>query len=129
MVIDMFSNFNCGKRIRELRAARGLSQERLALNAGITPAYLGLVEREKRNATVVVLERICMGMDVSLSEFFSAETKDYADADDHIGKQILFLLNGLTNDEKQLVLQIVKNTITLREMNMQKENKEVPCIV
>ena len=55
----MNTNFSCGKRIKELRIERGLSQERVALNAGITPAYLGLVERGQRNATVNLRCNVC----------------------------------------------------------------------
>lgn len=86
------------------------------MNAGITPAYLGLVEREKRNATVVILERICMGMNVSLVEFFTVDDTGCSN-EDPIGKQILFELNELNDEEKQLVLQVVKNIMTLRKMD------------
>ena len=111
--------------MKELRIARGLSQERLALNAGITPAYLGLVEREKRNATVAIIERICMAMNVSLAEFFAVDTA-VADSIDATSQQILFEISGLKETEKQLVLQIVKNAIELQKMGAQKK-EEVCC--
>ena len=52
MVIELDSNFRIGNRVRELRLACGLSQEQLALEANITPAYLCQVERGNRNPTV-----------------------------------------------------------------------------
>lgn len=45
-----------GNRIRALRKQRGLSQEKLALKAGIDRTYLAGIETGKRNATVSFLE-------------------------------------------------------------------------
>ena len=59
-----------GARLRELRQARGLSQEALAFAAGITPNYEGDVERGARN---LGLENICAlaeALGVSPAAFF-----------------------------------------------------------
>ena len=114
MVIKMENNFNCGERIKELRKKHSLSQERLALNAGITPAYLGLLERGKRNATVVTIERICGALGITLNEFFSKT--DCSQKQDDIGEQIKSQLSGLSDDEKSAVLQLVKQVVHLKEM-------------
>lgn len=111
----MNTNFSCGKRIKDLRTERGLSQERVALNAGITPAYLGLVERGQRNATVNIVERICAAMNVSLAEFFS-ESADESQTD-IVDRQILGQLSGLSMEEKQLYLQLLKDAVQLRNFN------------
>ncbi len=116
----MKENFSCGKRIKELRTERSLSQERLALNAGITPVYLGQVERGQKNATVNIIEQICYAMNISLSEFFSTATTKTAINDD-IGKQILHQLTGLDVTEKNIVLQIVKHALQLRQTAVQSE--------
>ena len=93
------------------------SQERLALNAGITPAYLGLLEREKRNATVSTIERICSALNLSLAEFFSVAHTEKEE--DKICNQFLCQLIGLSDEEKMLTLQIIKNTLDLRQIYMQ----------
>lgn len=111
----MNTNFSCGKRIKNLRIERGLSQERVALNAGITPAYLGLVERGQRNATVNIVERICAAMNVSLAEFFSESTDE--SQTDIVDRQILGQLSGLSIEEKQLCLQLLKDAVQLRNLN------------
>jgi transcriptional regulator with XRE-family HTH domain len=46
-----------GKRLVELRKARGWSQEHLALESGLARSYLGEVERGKRN---IALYNICV---------------------------------------------------------------------
>ena len=65
MVIIMSKNFNIGYRIYELRNDRGLSQEQLALQAEITPTYLGQIERNLKNPTVHVIEKLCFSMNLS----------------------------------------------------------------
>lgn len=47
-----------GARIRELRNDRGLSQEKLALAAGLDRTYIASVENGKRNISIVNLEKI-----------------------------------------------------------------------
>ena len=45
-----------GWNLRRLRVVRGLSQERLALAAGIDRAYVGRVERGSENVTLDTME-------------------------------------------------------------------------
>lgn len=111
----MEGNFSCGNRIKQLRNERSLSQERLALNAGITPAYLGLVERGKRNATVATVERVCGALNISLSEFF-APADSPTQVEDEVGRQILCQLNGLSDEEKQSFLQLVKQVLHIQKL-------------
>ena len=59
-----------GKRIRELRNNMNLSQEKLALKAGIDRTYLAGIESGKRNATITSLEKITNALEISLKDFF-----------------------------------------------------------
>ena len=119
-MIALKGNFSCGRRIKELRVERSLSQERLALNAGITPAYLGLVEREQRNATVVTIEKICAALNVSLADFFAVS--NYSEPlERDVGRQILSQLNGLNNEEKLAMLQLVKDVLHIRQIKTEAE--------
>lgn len=59
-----------GNRIRLLRKKKGLSQEKLALKAGIDRTYLAGIEAGKRNATITSLEKIVIALEISLKDFF-----------------------------------------------------------
>ena len=59
-----------GRRVRELRTARGLSQEELAHRAGIHWTYLGGIERGERNPALVNVGRIAKALKVPAAELF-----------------------------------------------------------
>ena len=59
-----------GSRIREFRQSSDLSQEKLALKAGIDRTYLAGVENGKRNISVVNLDKIIKALDTNYETFF-----------------------------------------------------------
>ena len=59
-----------GKRLRELRKARGLSQEALAHVCDLDRTYVGGVERGERNISLVNIERIAAALGVPIRELF-----------------------------------------------------------
>ena len=59
-----------GNRIRELRNQMGLSQEKFAQKIGMDRAYFASVELGKRNISIVNIEKIANGLNVSLSDLF-----------------------------------------------------------
>lgn len=59
-----------GARIKKLRAAQGISQEKLALKADIDRTYLAGVEQGKRNPSIKSLEKIIIALEVSFHDFF-----------------------------------------------------------
>ncbi|SFM08489.1 helix-turn-helix domain-containing protein [Methylorubrum salsuginis] len=61
-----------GWNLRRLRVAQGLSQERLALAAGIDRAYVGRVERGSENVTVDTLAAIARALAVPVADLFVA---------------------------------------------------------
>jgi transcriptional regulator with XRE-family HTH domain len=56
-----------GKRVRELRLKRGLSQEELAELTGLHHNYVGSVERGERNISLVNIVKIARGLSVTPS--------------------------------------------------------------
>ena len=59
-----------GSRIKELRRALELSQEKLALKAEVDRTYLAGAEQGKRNPSIKSLEKILKALEVSFGEFF-----------------------------------------------------------
>jgi len=60
-----------GDRVRDLRLAKGLSQEELAFRAGIHRTYLGGIERGERNPALKNISAIAEALHVALPELFS----------------------------------------------------------
>jgi transcriptional regulator with XRE-family HTH domain len=62
-----------GERVRVLRQARGISQEALALAAGLDRTYVGGVERGERNISLINIHKIAQALDVSLGDLLRFE--------------------------------------------------------
>lgn len=59
-----------GNRIRELRQKTNLSQEKFAIKIKMDRTYFSGVELGKRNISIINLEKIAKGLDITLSELF-----------------------------------------------------------
>lgn len=107
-------DFNLGQRIHQLRTDRKLSQEQLALRSNITPTYLGLVERNLKNPTVKVVEQLCNAMNISLAEFFSNTSAENVD---NYSLQIVAQINNCNEEEKMLILRLIKDILRLKNLS------------
>ena len=65
-----------GRRIKELRGVRGLSQEELAFQSGIHRTYLAGIERGIRNPCLSNIAAISQGLGVTLYELFAFSSED-----------------------------------------------------
>lgn len=64
--------------LRRIRVARGISQDELALISGVERAYVGHLERGAKNPTVKTLEKISLGLQCRVRDFFEeVEGMDY----------------------------------------------------
>jgi len=59
-----------GKRVREERERQNLSQEQLAVKAGVHRTYIGMIERAEKNITLTNMEKISKALNVSLGQLF-----------------------------------------------------------
>lgn len=55
-----------GKRVREMRKSKGISQESLAEMAGIDRSYMGNIERGEKNITLKKAYEICDALDIEI---------------------------------------------------------------
>jgi transcriptional regulator with XRE-family HTH domain len=66
---------NLGKRLKETRAARGMSQEVLAQLAGLNRNYVNQVECGRRNVSIVNLVKLAEALTVDVAVLISGITK------------------------------------------------------
>lgn len=59
-------------RLRELRAARGLTLDGLAERSGVSRSMISLVERGESSPTANLLDRLAAGLGVTLASLFAA---------------------------------------------------------
>lgn len=64
-----------GLRLAEIRRAKGLSQESLALTSGLARSYLGGVERGQRNIALLNIYRLAQALDISPSALLEPPSK------------------------------------------------------
>jgi transcriptional regulator with XRE-family HTH domain len=60
-----------GKRVRELRKRKDLSQEELAFKADLHRTYIGMIERAEKNITLVNIEKIALALEVNIKELIN----------------------------------------------------------
>jgi transcriptional regulator with XRE-family HTH domain len=56
--------------LRKNRVERGLSQEKLAVDAGIDRTYVSSLERGLENPTVSVLDKLADALSIPVTDFF-----------------------------------------------------------
>jgi transcriptional regulator with XRE-family HTH domain len=71
-----------GKRIKQERLERNLSQEDFAELIGFHRTYVGMIERAERNLTLINIEKIASALDMEINElldFNAAKEKSHHD--------------------------------------------------
>jgi transcriptional regulator with XRE-family HTH domain len=63
-------------RVRELRAAQGLTLEQLAARSGVSRSMISVVERGESSPTAALLDKLAAGLGVTLNAFFDAPRGD-----------------------------------------------------
>jgi transcriptional regulator with XRE-family HTH domain len=61
-----------GKRVRELRLKRKLSQEKLAELADLHSNYVGVVERGRQNPSLLIIVKLARALEVRPSKLLDA---------------------------------------------------------
>ena len=61
-------NIRFGKKVREERLKRDLSQEELAARAGVHRTYIGMIERAEKNITLESIEKIAKALGIPIEE-------------------------------------------------------------
>ena len=59
-----------GKNISKLRKERNLSQEELAQKSDLHRTHIGMIERAERNITLLNIQKLANGLEMSIDELF-----------------------------------------------------------
>jgi transcriptional regulator with XRE-family HTH domain len=93
------NNVNVGRRLRELRAERGLSIRALAEKSGLNVNTLSLIENGKTSPSVSTLQQVAAALKVPITAFFEDKTPPqrivYQKADD---RQAAVFAHGTLTD-------------------------------
>ena len=60
-----------GKKLSEIRAEKGISQDKLALKCDVARSFIGDVERGKRNLTLKNIIKLSLGLEVLTSDLLT----------------------------------------------------------
>lgn len=69
--MDILEKF--GRRVKQLRLDKGLSQEALAHKADIDRTYLPGIEKGTRNSSIKVAYQIAVALEITLAELLNFE--------------------------------------------------------
>ncbi|MDX1902628.1 MAG: helix-turn-helix transcriptional regulator [Thermonemataceae bacterium] len=59
-----------GKRVKELRKVKNISQEELSYKANLHRTYIGMIERAEKNITLANIEKIANALEISIDNLF-----------------------------------------------------------
>lgn len=67
-------------RINDICSDRGLAVNKLANLSGITPSTVySVFDSDRKDIGIVLIKKICDGLEISLEDFFSAEIFEFLD--------------------------------------------------
>ncbi|KAF1304834.1 helix-turn-helix domain-containing protein [Enterococcus sp. JM9B] len=103
-------NKKIGSLIRKLRLEKNLSQMKLAELSKHSTNHIGSIERGEKNISIQTLHSITRVLDISLESFFALI--DPADKDT---KELTEIYLSLSDEQKTLILQLLKSTQKLNK--------------
>jgi transcriptional regulator with XRE-family HTH domain len=74
-------NQRISSQVRRLRAAAGLSLDALATKTGVSRSMLSLIERAECSPTAVILERLAVGLNVTMATLFEVVTESKVESE------------------------------------------------
>jgi transcriptional regulator with XRE-family HTH domain len=95
-----------GRRIREIRTAKGLTQEKLGSKADVSYKFVGEIERGLQNPSFDTLEKIAGALDVELFELFRFEHEATNRKD--IEARMVKIVKGISEDDLQRLFFVLR---------------------
>lgn len=105
------ARMDVGARIRYFRHQRGLSQEQLALQAGLNTAFLGHLERGLKSPTITTLEKLVKALNITFEELFAEGASGVDPAHDAAIERLLLLVRDLPADQIDKLSGIIRSVL------------------
>ena len=83
-----------GNKVQNLRKRKGLSQEKFALQINMDRTYFASVEAGRRNISLLNIEKIAKGFEISISELFEGVGEIEAHHEERYKKLLYNVENG-----------------------------------
>ena len=96
-----------GRRIRQIRKEVGLSQAKLADLAATSVEYVSRVERGRRGPSVLLLQRLAVGLGVPLKELFEFEPAAEVDVRAARGQRVGAVIEQADDETAALLEEFV----------------------
>lgn len=93
-----------GKRIKQIRELKGLTQEDFEEVSGINARYLSALERGQKNVTVQILEKVAKTLNIEVLDLFYFESKDQKSFDVDLNS----VLKTVDPDTKKKIIKILQ---------------------
>ncbi|WP_154985716.1 helix-turn-helix domain-containing protein [Paenibacillus polysaccharolyticus] len=101
-----------GERIRAVRKAKGLTQQQLAELSGLDDAYIGSVERGERNFSIDTLEKILLGLKLSLNELMiSTDFLGEVESRQTVLEEFIAITSNISDEQIDILTQINKQIL------------------
>jgi transcriptional regulator with XRE-family HTH domain len=97
-----------GRRVAEVRRARGWTQERLAEALGVGPVTLSRLETGHRALSLSTLAGIAGALEVTLGDLLDVETRLPAPRREPGEQELLGLYRGLARADRDLLLRLAR---------------------
>lgn len=105
-----------GSKIREIRKAKGLTQEELAERCGLQNTYIGGIERGERNISLQSVDKLAEGLEVIPFELFKFDDLSLYNLSNDKSKMIteqLRLIGSRSEEEVIFIQRMIKEILSL----------------
>lgn len=89
-----------GKKIFDLRTSQKMSAKDVAAKVGVSAAFISSLEHHATSVSIPTLERLCVALGVSLSEFFQEDETP-------LDLQLIHRFSAMTVKQKAAVLNLI----------------------
>jgi len=110
-----------GKRIKEERKKRELTQEKLAELSGVTNTFISFIESGNKNASLKTIKKIADALQITLSDLFSEMAIPKKAKLNIAANKFLYLIQDESSSTKEFLFDVCKSIIQERRKKYRKK--------